>query len=115
MGFILSQSAGYFWPVTVQMPSDGGRFDKSTFEVEFKRLPQDRVESMIETMVAGEVKDREICREIVTGWKGVTDGPGGAAVQFSLSMLDELLLIPTVAMSIVKAWMESLSGAARKN
>ena len=42
MAFVLKQSDTYKWPVTVEIPIDGGRFDKQTFDAEFKRLPQER-------------------------------------------------------------------------
>ena len=38
MAFILAQSDSYSWPVTVEFPVDGGRFEKQTFDAEFKRL-----------------------------------------------------------------------------
>lgn len=114
MGFVISQSQTYVWPVEINLPVDGGKYNKSTFDAEFARVPQTRVEELVGSIAEGVVNDREICREVIKGWRGVVDDDR-SEIPFSPSMLDELLEIPTVAMSLVKAWMESLTGAKRKN
>jgi hypothetical protein len=38
MAFTRKKVASYKWPVTVEIPADGGGFDKATFTVEFKKL-----------------------------------------------------------------------------
>jgi hypothetical protein len=113
MAFVLKQSASYTWPVTVEFPTDGGRFEKHTFDAEFKRLSQTRIEGIMADAVANQLKDGEVAAEVLIGWKGVTDG--GADIPYSETGKAELLEVPLVAASVIKAWMESLSGAKRKN
>lgn len=115
MSFKLRQTASYFWPVTVEYPIDGGKFAKETFDAEFARLPQERLEEIMRGVTAGEVADASIVREIVVGWKGVTDGDDNAEVPFSETALASVLAIPLAGASIIRAYMESLSKAARKN
>ena len=44
MVFVLKQSDTYTWPITlVDVPVDGGKREKHTFDGEFKRLPQSRL------------------------------------------------------------------------
>jgi hypothetical protein len=114
MGFVISQSKTYSWPVEVSLPADAGRFDKFTFDAEFARVTQTRVEEIIKGITEGDLSDRQVCREILKGWRGITVD-GTAEQPFSASALDEILEFPTVGMCIVKAWMESISGARRKN
>lgn len=114
MGFILSQSPTYVWPVEIRLPADGGQFTKHTFDAEFARLPQSEIEGMLDSIVSGDANDREVCKKIVKGWKGITDAEG-AEIPFSATKLDEVLEIPTVAMSMIKSWMESITGAKAKN
>lgn len=109
--FKLSKSESYTWPVVVEVPQSGGKFGKETFDAEFKRLSQSDLKGMIEREGA---TDSDFCREIMIGWKGITDG-SGAEVPFSLSARDELLDVPTVARAIAEAYLSSVSGAKRKN
>lgn len=114
MAFVLSQSPSYSWPVAVEFPIDGGRFDKQTFDVQFKRLPQSRIREILDPVEGAGVSDDQVCHEVVMGWSGIQDGKN-SEVPFSEKALNELLEIPLVAGSIVKAWIDSLAKAKRKN
>lgn len=111
--FKLTQSQSYKWPVSVSIPTDMGQFEKQTFDGEFKRLSDSRLKEVRTKVEADEMTDADFAREVMVGWKGVTDGE--AEVPFSQSALDQLLDIPGVAAAIVMAVVESLSGLKRKN
>lgn len=114
MAFVLSQSISYSWPVAVEFPIDGGRFDKQTFDAQFKRLPQDRIRQVWDQIQSGEIDDEGLCKEILVGWSGITDAKGGE-VPYSEQARDQLLLVPLVAAAVVSAWLDSLAKAKRKN
>lgn len=109
--FVLAKEASYSWPVKVSTPKDGGTYEKSTFEVKFKRLQQSKLRKVLKDE---EATDASFCRDVVLDWKGVKD-ESGAEVPFSETALDQLLEIPGVAKSIVDAYLESVSGAKIKN
>lgn len=113
MAFTITQSDAYFWPVTIEIPIDGGRFEKHTFDAQFKRLTQTRIESLTDHVFTQTIKDRDVVAEVMAGWKGVNDGSD--ELVWSEANRDILLNIPMVASTIVKAWIASLSGAQRKN
>jgi hypothetical protein len=113
MAFIVKQTDTYHWPVTVELPTDGGRYEKHTFEAEFKRLPQSRVEQIISGGDNAPTDDRALVSEIMIGWKGVTDGTDDLV--WSETNRDMVLEIPKLAVSIIQAWTESLAGGRRKN
>lgn len=113
MAFVLKQSDSYSWPVTVEYPIDGGRFQKNNFDAQFKRLSQTRIEEIMADAVNGDLKDVSVANELLTGWAGITDD--GNDIPYSEKTKAELLDMPLVAASIVKAWMESLAGARKKN
>lgn len=113
MGFVIKQSDSYVWPVTVELPADGGRFEKHTFDIEFKRIPQTRVEQIINDSQEGNLKDRQIVQELVIGWKGIADGTG--ELPFSQKNLEMLMDIQSVERAVIIAWLDSLTGAKRKN
>jgi len=123
MAFVLKQSATYTWPITLILPVDGGRREKHTFDGEFKRLPQTRINEIVRQARAMErgrlnedegLEDQDAAIELLAGWSNVVDYDGNE-IPFSAKALDQLLEIPTVAGQIVRAWFESLEVAKRKN
>ena len=126
MAFVLKQSNSYVWPVTVKLPISGGKFEKQTFDAEFKRLPQARinklqveVQARIKSSERNEasddsISDQSIADELLIGWSGVLDEDGDE-VPFSESMKQQLLDIPTLASAIIVAYFDSLTGVKTKN
>ena len=126
MAFVLKQSSSYSWPVSVKLPADGGKFEKQTFDAQFKRLPQARINEIqvdVQTRIKaaernepleGGINDQSIADELLIGWDGVVDGDGDA-VTFSEAVKQQLLDIPTVASAIIVAYFESLAGVKTKN
>ncbi len=129
MAFFLEHSDSYSWPVTVKVPQSGGRFRTFTFEIEFRRVSQERREELgrqllvqkgrIEAgLVDGEIlTPRQIADELVVGWSGILDseGPDAQPVPFSEATKGQLLNIGDVADAILGAWNESIPGAKSKN
>jgi hypothetical protein len=111
--FKLIQPTSYTWPVTVDLPIDGGRTEKATFDAEFKRVSQSRLEEIRGQIERNEIRDVDLVREVMVGWSGVTDGDN--PVPYSEASRDQLLDIPMVASGIVLALFQSISGAKRKN
>lgn len=114
MAFLLSQSDSYVWPVTVEIPIDGGRFDRQTFDAKFKRLPQNRNNAIIQAARADATTDLEVANEVLLGWKGITDD-SAEEVPYSETVKSQLLDLPGVAAAVVEAYITSLLGAKRKN
>lgn len=111
--FKIVQNPTYTWPVTVEFPSDGGRTEKSSFDAEFKRITQSRLNEIRDSIEKGTITDLDLAREVVVGWSGVTEDQG--PMPYSEAARDQLLEIPLVAASIVMAFFGSISGAKRKN
>jgi hypothetical protein len=114
VAFVLKQSDSYTWPVTFDIPVDGGRHERQTFDGEFKRLPQSRITEIGEQIKAEEITDSTLAGEVLIGWAGVTDD-AGKDIPFSQSALQQLLDVPMLAAAITLAYFESLQGAKRKN
>lgn len=112
--FIISQSTSYTWPVTVEFPTDGGKTERQTFDAEFKRVSQTRINEIRERIEKGDITDPELARDVLVGWNGVHDSSGDS-VPFSERARDMLLDVPLVASAVVLAWLGSLTGIKRKN
>lgn len=112
--FKLAQSPSYSWSVKIELPVDGGKFEKATFDAEFKRLSQTRINELRTEMEKPGYSEIDLVKEVLLGWSGVVDADGNE-VPYSEGARDQLLDIPTVAASIGIAFFESLAGARRKN
>lgn len=113
MAFVIKQSDSYFWPVEIEVPIDGGRFEKHTFDAEFRRLPQTRIEEIVTGGENAPENDRALVAEIMIGWKGVTDGTD--ELVWSEKNRDMVLEIPKIAANICEAWAKSVAGIRKKN
>lgn len=112
MALKLSNTERFYWPVSVNLPVDGGRFEKQEFEALFPRMKVSEVEALVGKVYTGEIKSpRQAVRSIVHGWRGVVDD--GQDVQFNDANVDALLDIPGVANAVFEAFREAMSGAAR--
>lgn len=126
MTFVLKQSTTYSWPVPFKVPTDGGKYEKQTFDAEFKRLPQSRineiqaeVQERLRAAQKGEafetdISDISIADEVLLGWAGVVDDEG-EEVPFSATSKAQLLNVPGLAGSIIEAYFESVAGKKVKN
>jgi hypothetical protein len=119
MAFVLKQSDTYSWPVAFDTPVDGGRHERQTFDGEFKRLPQSRIGPMVaELQQLEDLGDldriTELAKEVLVGWSGVT-ADDGKEIPYSEKAVGQLLEVPLLAVSIIKAYMDSIKGAKRKN
>lgn len=126
MAFVLNQSQSYSWPVSIQLPADGGKREKSSFDALFKRLPQSRineiqqlVQQRIKAAERGEeldngVTDQTIAAEILVGWAGILDADGDD-VPYSEAVKAQLLDVPMMTGALIEAYFTSLVELKRKN
>lgn len=96
-----------FW-APVEIVSPGG--DETTpIEIEFRHQTKSGYAAFIDQVRAGELKDIDVLRALVAGWRG-------AEVEFSDAALVELdENYPGAVRSILDAYREGLVGARRKN
>lgn len=113
--FKLAQTATYKWPVVFNAPADGGKFEKHTFELEFKRISQSKIDEIVKKGDSDEAAPAsEFMKELIVGWKGILH-EDGSEIEFSPSALEKLFDIPGVVLAVWKAYLASLSGAKAKN
>ena len=126
MAFVLKQSATYKWPVSFRVPTDGGKYERQSFDAEFNRLPQSRINEIQTEVQArikaaekgeaaeGDISDISIADEVLAGWDGIVDDEG-EEVPYSKTSKAELLNVPGLAGSIIEAYFESIAGKKSKN
>lgn len=108
MAFVLKKVSSYKWPVTVEVPVDGGKFKKESFTAIFKKMSRSSFNDLIDQ------GDDALVGEIIEGWEGIKDELGNA-VEYSESTKVELFDDPYVLRAVISAYTDSLTGAQAKN
>jgi hypothetical protein len=112
--FTLATSNSYIWTVTVELPDDKNKIKKQSFDAEFKRLPQSRINEILAAFKQGDGTDVSLASEILIGWSGINDSDGNEVI-YSEQAKEKLLDIMGVSAAIVTALFDSFQGAKRKN
>lgn len=108
MAFVLKKVSSYKWPVSVDVPVDGGKFKKETFTAVFKKMSRSAFNDLVEQ------GDDALIGEIVEGWEGIKDEDGDD-IEYSSETRDQLFDDPYVLRAVITAYTESLLGAQAKN
>jgi hypothetical protein len=115
MALKIKQSATFWWPVEVSLPTDGGLYERQTFDVEFARLGLTELTDLRADVMTGKITDLDGFRALVKGWRGVQSD--GEDLPFSDSALKALVEIPGVGLAITATYNAAVEGGAarRKN
>lgn len=108
MAFILKKVATYKWPVTVEIPIDGGTFEKQTFDAVFKRMSRSAFNDLVDK------GDDALVDGILEGWDGIKD-EAGKDVPFTQKAKREICDDPYVMKALIQAYADSITGAPAKN
>lgn len=108
--FKLTEKRSVKWPVTVDVPQDGGSTRPARFTVEFHLLDQ----SVIDAALTEARGDAEFLIGVMQGWDGVADEDGNP-LEFSDASARRVLDIPYVRNAVLRAYFEAVSGGRRKN
>lgn len=117
MAFTIKKRESYRWTVEHVLEKRQGKHEVMAFDVEFKAMPQSRIEKLLEQARDLKINDLDFMAEVLVGWHGLDD-ESGSAFAYSRAHLEHLLeQYPGIAASFSRAWTESVLGgaAARKN
>ncbi len=108
--FKISKKTTFTWPVTVQVPQDGGVFKPYEFIAEFKMQTQSEIDALLELSKAN---DKDMLKAVLVGWDQVQDSDGNP-LPFSEESLSTLTDITYVRTGLVKSFFEAVSGNKAK-
>ena len=108
MAFVLKKTASYKWPVTVETPIDGGKFETQAFEAVFKKISRSAFNNLVDK------GDDALVGEILLGWEGINDD-AGKPVPFTEKNKQQLCDDPYVLRALIQAYADSLTGVTAKN
>lgn len=110
--FKLEEQKTVKWPVTVNIPRDGGRTTKAQFTAHFELITQDEFRDIYAQENAS---DEDLLRRVLRGWDDVA-GAGDEAIDYNPDTREMMIRIPYVRAAMVSAYLECSHGkAARKN
>jgi hypothetical protein len=108
MAFVLKKTASYKWPVTVETPIDGGKFEKQAFDAVFKKMSRSAFNDLVDK------GDDALVDGILEGWDGIKD-EDGKEIPFTQKTKKELCDDPYVMKALIQAYADSVTGAPAKN
>ena len=108
MAFVLKKVASYKWPVKVEIPVDGGKFETQTFDAIFKKMSRSSFNDLVDK------GDDALVGEILLGWEGINDD-AGKPVPFTEKNKQQLCDDPYVLRALIQAYADSLTGVTAKN
>lgn len=108
--FVITTGSTYKWTVKVAVPVAPETYDDQTFTAEFRRIGKKEIEALT---ASAETSDDSVARAVLVGWEGVQDADGND-VPFSDAAVAQLLDVPGVAYAVVMAFLDSVSGAAKR-
>lgn len=108
MAFVRKKSSTFKWPVTVEFPVDGGRFETESFDAVFKRVGRAEFTKLVDK------GDTDLIEAVLEGWEGVKDESEND-IPFTKAALKDQMDDPCFTKAVIKAYLETLEGAKAKN
>jgi hypothetical protein len=113
--FKLDLSPSYFAPCRIALADAEGVVHTHEFELRFNRLPQTRVNEVIDGVRSGQIDHAAFFAEVLVGWRHVQDADGNE-LPYSAENLACLREVVGASGAMVGAWFTSLvPGLAEKN
>lgn len=111
--FKLEKPSEINWPVTVNIPRDGGNTTKAIFTGKFRLITTGEFNAIYNN--GG--NDEDLIRNVFTGWGSDLCDESGAPMEFNETNLNMAIAMPYVRNGIVAAYLELSQGkkAAAKN
>lgn len=108
--FRIAKQTTVDWPVTVNIPRDGGTTVKATFTARFEVIGQSEADEII---YGGADGVRDLLKRVLVGWKGVAD-EGGTETEFSEEARGALLDIVYARAALFEAYGRAANGKGRE-
>lgn len=112
----LANKSTYKRSITVDVPLDMGKTERSSFVMEFKRLSVTETKELIEESTFKSISDEDMLQRYAVSWEGVVDDDGKDLV-YNRANLERVLDVPYIRKAIMNAFIEDVFGkeATRKN
>ena len=118
--FKIEKTKKISWPVTINVPQDGGGTKEQQFTGQFELISQKEYDDFYKDAKGGEPageKDIGLARRVLTGWGDDVLDEDGNPLEFNAENKEKLIEIPYVRNGIVRSFIWCMHGnkAAEKN
>lgn len=110
MSFKIKGSNTVKWPVTVNVPQDGGTFKTQKFTGYIELIDYDAFQETLES----DDSDAALMLAVLKGWENVQD-ESGAEAEFTQQVAEQLSKIPYFRLGVIRAYRDAVQGGAAKN
>ncbi|MBU1692299.1 MAG: hypothetical protein KJ958_05530 [Gammaproteobacteria bacterium] len=100
------------WPVTINIPGDGGAITKAEIRCDFLLLKQDEIDSIIQAAREGD-DSSDLMEKVWIGFNGVQDA-AGTTIEFSAPNRDRLLKISYLRSAVTREYFNAVNGGKPK-
>lgn len=108
MAFIIAVTPSYKVKVTVELPNEAGKIEKSDFMAQFKRVSMDDLDDL------RKMPQKEVLETVLIGWTGLLD-ENKESVPFNPANFAVVLAIPQAFSALADAFWSSIFKAKEKN
>lgn len=109
MAFVISKNRRINWPVTIDMPVDGGETEQHSCSATFEILDQDEYDSLMGN-------DVKFCQRVIVGFGDDIQGEDGKPLPYNDE--NKSMLVKSAAyirMGFINAYHEAATGITAKN
>ena len=101
----------YFAPAQIQTLDENGVLQTHKFDLQFKRIDMDAVESIHQQVDAGELSHDDLFKRVLVGWRGVSDAQD-QPLPFNTDSLAAVLKVKGMRQTVTQAFFDSLAPTA---
>lgn len=110
--FIFEKLTEISWPVVIHVPRDGGKFDKVSVTIRYKRF----TDTEKETLLKSSATIAELLGNVVVGWNSGDFGrPDGTTIEYSHESLIEMIDVDYVCRAMHQGFHLANAGVLEKN
>lgn len=111
MTFKVAKVREVMWPVTINVPGDGGKSQVHKVNVRLEILGQDEADDII----YGRTEEKDLLNRVLKGWDDTVRDEAGEALPFDDETKRAFLQLPYVRRGLMEAYGEASVGGRRKN
>jgi hypothetical protein len=106
--FKLQKTNAVWWPVTINVPADGGTVTEHKIQVKFELIPQDEFDSLAQQ------GDINLLQRFVKDWQDISN-ENDEPLPFNDENSALLFKVPYLRSAFIYGYMNAVSGAPSKN
>lgn len=119
MKFKVTSEHVYWWPVECSVPDPdpkkAGKFQKQSFKMQFRAMPKDEAERLLNEIAAlpaaeRQAREHDLLMKVCLNWDESVVGEDDQPLEFSAAVLQQLAGLSWFRLGVYRAYNQSLTG-----